>query len=227
VVGENGAGKSTLVNLLCGFYQPTAGRITVDGIDLREYDLTGWQRRFAAVFQDYGKYPVTIRENVTFGRPERANDYDARMRAAEQAGLPAVLDQLPKHWYTLLSREFADGAELSGGQWQRVALARALFALECGAGMLVLDEPTAHLDVRAEADLYNRFLELTAGATTLLVSHRFSTVRRAERIAVIAGGKVAEFGSHDKLMALGGQYARMFDLQARYYTDQNQAEVPA
>ncbi|MGH9000814.1 MAG: ABC transporter ATP-binding protein [Acidimicrobiia bacterium] len=221
IVGENGAGKSTLVNLLCGFYRPTAGRITVDGIDLAHFDQAAWQRRVAAVFQDYARYAVTVRDNVTFGRPERANDYHARLAAADAAGLTPVVEGLPKAWYTLLSREFADGAELSGGQWQRVALARALFALHGGAGVLVLDEPTANLDVRAEADLYNRFLELTAGVTTIVVSHRFSTVRRAERIVVLEGGRVAESGSHHQLMAQDGRYARMFGLQARYYHDEH------
>ncbi|HLF40276.1 MAG TPA: ABC transporter ATP-binding protein, partial [Acidimicrobiia bacterium] len=219
IVGENGAGKSTLVNLLCGFYRPTGGRITVDGVDLAEIDPAAWQRRIAATFQDFARYPVTVRENVTFGNPAHANDYEARARAAERAGLLPVVEKLPKAWYSLLSREFEGGTELSGGQWQRVALARAMFALECGAGVLVLDEPTANLDVRAEAALYDRFLELTAGLTTIVVSHRFSTVRRADRIIVLENGRVAEAGGHDELIALGGRYARMFRLQARYYQD--------
>ncbi len=219
IVGENGAGKSTLVNLICGFYRPTAGRVAIDGVDLAEIDPAAWQRRIAAVFQDFVRYPVTIRENVTFGNATMANDYGARERAAEKAGLADMIEALPKKWYTLLSREFEGGTDLSGGQWQRVALARAMFALEGGAGVLVLDEPTANLDVRAEAALYERFFELTRGLTTIVVSHRFSTVRRADRIAVLDGGRVAEFGTHDELVALGGRYAKMFRLQARYYQE--------
>ena len=219
IVGENGAGKTTIVNLLCGFYKPSFGRITVDGTDLAELDTHAWQRRIAAVFQDYARYPVPVWENVTFGAPSRSTEYLARLRAAEKAGLTDVIEDLPKSWGTMLSRKFDGGAELSGGQWQRVALARAMFALECGASILVLDEPTSNLDVRAEADLYNRFLELTAGLTTIIVSHRFSTVRRADRIVVVEGGRIVESGSHDELLALDGRYARMFRLQARYYDD--------
>jgi ATP-binding cassette, subfamily B, bacterial len=217
IVGENGAGKTTLVNLLCGFYRPTSGLITVDGTDLADIDPRAWQRRFAAVFQDFARYPVTIHENVVFGHPARASEYLAKMRAADRAGLLPVVENLPKSWSTILSREFEGGAELSGGQWQRVALARAMFAHEMGASVLVLDEPTANLDVRAEAALYNRFLDLTEGLTTILVSHRFSTVRRADRIVVLEGGRVVESGTHDELLYLGGRYARMFGLQARYY----------
>jgi ATP-binding cassette subfamily B protein len=221
IVGENGAGKTTLVNLLCGFYRPTSGQIIVDGTDLAEIEPRAWQRRFAAVFQDFARYPVTVHENVVFGHPSRASEYLAKMRAAERAGLLPVVEHLPKSWGTILSREFEGGTELSGGQWQRVALARAMFALEMGASVLVLDEPTANLDVRAEAALYNRFLELTDGLTTIVVSHRFSTVRRADRIVVLEGGRVVESGSHDELLELGGRYARMFRLQARYYTNGN------
>ncbi|MDQ3947368.1 MAG: ATP-binding cassette domain-containing protein [Actinomycetota bacterium] len=216
IVGENGAGKTTLVNLICGFYRPVAGRVTVDGVDLAEFDPAAWQRRIGAVFQDFSRYPVTLRENIVFGGAGRAN-WEARYRAAEKAGLTDVAEGLPQNWYTTLSREFEGGTELSGGQWQRVALARALFALEAGARILVLDEPTANLDVRAEAALYNRFLELTAGLTTIIVSHRFSTVRRADRIVVVHRGRIVESGNHSQLLALGGRYARMFGLQARHY----------
>jgi ATP-binding cassette, subfamily B, bacterial len=219
IVGENGAGKSTLVNLLCGFYEPTAGRITVDGVDLAEIDKRAWQRRVAAVFQDFAKYPLTLRENVVLGHPGRAADYETRIRAGQRAGIMELVEGLPQNWNTVLSKKFEGGTDLSGGQWQRVALARAMFALECGAGVLVLDEPTANLDVRAESALYERFLDLTAGLTTIVVSHRFSTVRRADRIVVLEGGRIVETGSHDELMALSGRYARMFDLQARYYAD--------
>src|SRR5207253_5250780 len=177
IVGENGAGKTTLVNLLCGFYQPTAGRILVDGVDLAELDKRAWQRRIAAVFQEFAKYPLTLRENVVLGHPGRAADYETRMRAGQRAGIMELVESLPANWNTLLSKKFEGGTDLSGGQWQRVALARAMFALECGAGILLLDEPTANLDLRAESALYERFLDLTARLPTILVAHRFSTVR--------------------------------------------------
>jgi ATP-binding cassette, subfamily B, bacterial len=225
IVGENGAGKTTLVNLLCGFYEPTAGAITVDGVDLAEIDKRAWQRRIAAVFQDFAKYPLTLRENVVLGHPGRAADYETRVRAGHRAGIMELVDSLPNNWNTVVSKKFEGGTDLSGGQWQRVALARAMFALECGAGVLVLDEPTANLDVRAEAALYDRFLDLTAGLTTIVVSHRFSTVRRADRIVVIEGGSIVESGTHEQLMARNGRYARMFDLQARYYTESEDGEA--
>jgi ATP-binding cassette subfamily B protein len=218
-VGENGAGKTTLVNLLCGFYEPTEGRITVDGVDLAEIDKRAWQRRIAAVFQEFAKYPLTLRENVVLGHPGRAADYETRMRAGQRAGIMELVESLPANWNTILSKKYEGGTDLSGGQWQRVALARAMFALECGAGILVLDEPTANLDVRAESALYEGFLDMTAGLTTIVVSHRFSTVRRADRIVVLEGGRIVESGNHDQLMARAGRYARMFDLQARYYSD--------
>jgi ATP-binding cassette subfamily B protein len=219
IVGENGAGKTTLVNLLCGFYEPSGGRILVDGVDLAEIDKRAWQRRIAAVFQEFAKYPLTLRENVVLGHPGRAADYETRIRAGQRAGIMELVESLPNNWNTILSKKFEGGTDLSGGQWQRVALARAMFALECGAGILVLDEPTANLDVRAEASLYDRFLDLTAGLTTIVVSHRFSTVRRADKIVVLEGGRIVEAGTHDQLVALDGRYARMFDLQARYYTE--------
>jgi ATP-binding cassette subfamily B protein len=214
IVGENGAGKTTLMKLLCRLYDPDGGRITVDGVDLREIDPAAWHRRVAAVFQDYVHFELTAFDNIAYGALGNRGDTRAVVDAAELAGATDLIDRLPAGWDTPLSREFSDGAELSGGEWQRLALARALFAVRSGAGVLILDEPTAALDVRGEAEVYERFLELTRGATTLVISHRFSTVRRADRIVVIEGGRVIEDGSHDELLASGGRYALMYALQA-------------
>lgn len=219
VVGVNGAGKTTLVKLLARLHDPTAGRITVDGGDLRQLDPTLWQRRVAAIFQDFTRYELPARDNVAFGALELRDDEHALVAAAHAAGAGEIIDGLSAGWDTTLSRRFTGGTDLSGGQWQRIALARALLAVQAGAGILVLDEPTANLDVRAEADLYDRFLELTRGVTTVVISHRFSTVRRADRIVVLDGGCVVEGGTHDQLLAAGGHYARMFRLQAARFTD--------
>ncbi|MEN3362488.1 MAG: ATP-binding cassette, subfamily bacterial [Mycobacteriales bacterium] len=206
IVGRNGAGKTTLAKLLCRFYDPQGGAIEVDGVDLRELDLAGWRRRVTAVFQDFTRFELPLRGNVA---PGGASD-EAILAALAAAGAIdlAGLD-------TVLARGYAGGTDLSGGQWQRVALARALCAVSLGAGVVLLDEPTAQLDVRGEAEIFERILAATAGATTILVSHRFSTVRQADRICVVERGRVIELGSHDELMALGGRYREMFDLQAR------------
>ena len=214
IVGSNGAGKTTLVKLLARFYDPTAGSITVDGVDLRELDPTAWQCRIAAIFQDFTHYELSVAENVGLGAPALLDDRDALRDAARRAGALDLIEALPDGWDTVLSRRVAGGVELSGGEWQRIALARALLAVDAGAGILVLDEPTANLDARAETELYDRFLELTRGVATIVISHRFSTVRRADRIVVLRAGRVVEQGSHDELLALGGRYARMFNLQA-------------
>ena len=219
LVGVNGAGKTTLVTLLARLRDPTSGVISVDGVPLSALPARQWQRQVAVVFQDYTRYPLSARGNVAFGLLGEAPDPQALERAAERAGLAELIASLPRGWDTVLSSGYADGRDLSGGQWQRVALARALYAVERGARILVLDEPTAQLDVRAEAAFYDRFLELTAGVTTLLISHRFASVRRAHAIAVLADGRIAEHGSHDQLMAQDGQYARMFALQAARFTD--------
>lgn len=216
VVGANGAGKTTLVKLLSRLYEPTGGRITVDGVDIRELDPYEWQRRTAAIFQDFVRYPLAVQANVA---PGPDVDLAAARVAAEQAGALEIVEGLEHGWDSVLDRRYQRGAELSGGQWQRIALARALYGRTAGAGILVLDEPTANLDVRAEAELYGRFLELTAGTTTILISHRFSTVRRADAICVIERGMVAELGSHQQLVAAGGSYARMFELQAARFRD--------
>jgi ATP-binding cassette subfamily B protein len=220
VVGINGAGKTTLVKLLTGLCHPQRGRITVDGTDLSALTTASWRRAVGAIFQDFVHYELPARENVGFGAVEMLAEAgsDARVQAAaHSAGAKALVDGLPRGLDTMLSRRFDGGVDLSGGQWQRIALARALMAVEGGARVLVLDEPTAHLDVRAEADLFDRFLDLTRGLTTVLISHRFSTVRRADRIVVLDAGRVVEDGSHADLVAAGGRYAHMFRLQADRY----------
>jgi ATP-binding cassette, subfamily B, bacterial len=214
LVGINGAGKSTLVSLLTRLRDPDSGRITVDGTDIRELDPARWQRTIALMPQDPVRYPLSAYDNVAFGALEHADDRDGVLRAAALSGFAAVVDDLPRGWDTVLARELPGGAELSGGQWQRLALARALFATFHGARVLVLDEPTAALDVRAEARFYGRFHEITAGLTTLVISHRFATVRRAQRIYVLDDGVITERGSHDELLAAGGKYAEMYRLQA-------------
>jgi len=218
LVGVNGAGKSTLVSLLARLRDPTSGRITVDGTDIRDLDPGRWQRTIALMPQDPVRYPLTAYDNVAFGSLEQAGDRAGVERAARLSGFAAVVAGLPLGWDTVLARELPGGAELSGGQWQRLALARALFATFHGARILVLDEPTAALDVRAEARFYERFHEITAGLTTLVISHRFATVRRAQRIYVLDGGMITESGSHDELLAAGGTYAEMYRIQAKRFT---------
>ena len=220
VVGANGAGKTTLVKLLCRLYDPDGGRITIDGVDLRDLDPPTWRARVAAVFQDSLRLELPARLNVGFGRPEAADDLQAVRAAAETAGVADVVAALPNGWNTPLSAEYAGGADLSGGEWQKLGLARALFAVRHGADVLVLDEPAAHFDARAEADLYARFLVITEGVTTIVISHRFSTVRQASTIVVVDEGRIVEQGSHAELLAAGGRYAEMFQLQAsRFASD--------
>jgi ATP-binding cassette subfamily B protein len=224
LVGANGAGKTTLVTLLARLREPSSGRITVDGIDLRDLDARSWQRQVAVVNQDFGRYPLSARENVAF-RDLTADglgegfDEAAMERAAAQAGALDFVRALPQGWDTVCAPGYRGGTDLSGGQWQRIALARALYAAARGARVLILDEPTAQLDIRAEAAFYNRFLELTSGLTTMVISHRFATVRRAERIAVLDQGRITELGTHDELVAAGGTYAEMFTLQAARFAE--------
>ena len=208
IVGQNGAGKTTLAKLLCRLYDPQNGGIEIDGVDVRNLDLTEWRTRLAAVFQDFTRFELSLRDNVA---PSGAPD-DVVLSALDAAGASklARLD-------TVLARGYDDGTELSGGQWQRVALARALCAVKEGAGVVLLDEPTAQLDVRGEAEIFERILAATRHCTTILISHRFSTVRHVDRICVLERGKVVEFGTHAELMALNGRYRTMFDLQAQRF----------
>lgn len=220
IVGPNGAGKTTLVKLLARLYDPDSGRITVDGVDLRSLDAAAWQRRIGAIFQDFVQYPLTARENIALGSRDDVEIPDEVVRRAiSLAGAEPVIEGFPDGLDTVLTRSFDQGIDPSGGQWQRLALARALVAVEMGAGVLVLDEPTANLDVRAEAELFDRFLDLTEGLTTILISHRFSTVRRADRICVLENGRITEQGTHEELVSLGGTYARMFEVQAARFRD--------
>jgi ABC-type multidrug transport system fused ATPase/permease subunit len=205
IVGQNGAGKTTIAKLLCRLYDPQGGAIEVDGVDLRALDVESWRGRVTAVFQDFVRFELSLRENVA---PAGAPD-DVVRAALDDAGAGSVADL-----DVVLARGYPGGTELSGGQWQRVALARALCAVRLGAGLVLLDEPTAQLDVRGEAEIFDRFLAATRHATTILISHRFSTVRHADRICVLEGGRVVELGTHDELMAARGRYRTMFDLQA-------------
>jgi ABC-type bacteriocin/lantibiotic exporter with double-glycine peptidase domain len=218
IVGQNGAGKTTLAKLLCRLYDPQAGGIEVDGVDLRDLDTDAWRSRLAAVFQDFIRFELPLRDNVA---PGGAPD-DAVIAALADAGASglAALE-------TPLARGYVGGTELSGGQWQRVALARALCAVRLGAGLVLLDEPTAHLDVRGEAEIFDRILAATRKVTTILISHRFSTVRHADRICVLEHGRVVELGTHDELVALGGRYRTMFDLQAQRFTAEADEEGEA
>ena len=214
LVGENGAGKTTLIKLLTGLYAPTRGRILFRGVDLKLFKPEELHRRIGAIFQDYVHYQVTLRENIAFGSVENLEDLDRMLAAAKQSGAAEVAESLPKKYEAKLGRWFEDGHELSGGQWQKVALGRAFV----GDGeVLILDEPTASLDAGAEYEIFQRFRELTGGRIALLVSHRFSTVRMADRIVVLKGGRIEESGTHAALLARGGTYARLFELQAQGY----------
>ena len=213
IVGQNGAGKTTLAKLLCRLYDPGQGAIEIDGTGLRDFDIASWRERVTAVFQDFIRFELPLRDNVA----PRGGPDEAIRAALEQAGA-ATLAPLD----TVLARGYEGGTDLSGGQWQRVALARALAAVQLGAGVVLLDEPTAQLDVRGEAEIFERILAATRHCTTILISHRFSTVRHADRICVVEHGRVVELGTHDELMALGGRYRTMFDLQAQRFEEQEE-----
>ncbi|HUI84712.1 MAG TPA: ABC transporter ATP-binding protein [Candidatus Binatia bacterium] len=214
LIGENGQGKTTIVKLITRLYDPTEGQVLLDGIDLREYSLEDLYREIGVIFQDFMRYEMTARENVAVGRIEEIENTRGIMAAAHKSLADEVIAKLPRHYEQMLGRRFETGVDLSGGEWQKLALARAYLR---DAQLLILDEPTAALDARSEYEVFERFAELTGGKMALFISHRFSTVRMADRIVVLADGRITEDGSHEQLMALGGQYAGMFELQAASY----------
>jgi len=213
-VGENGAGKTTIIKLLARFYDPTRGRILMNGTDLRELELDSWHKQLAILFQDFNRYEDTAKQNIYFGNVLQNLDMEDIKRAATDAGAKAVIDILEKGYDQMLGRMFESGAELSAGQWQKIALARAYFR---NAPVLILDEPTAAIDAKAEAEIFRRVEELSKDKTVVLISHRFSTVRMADRIVVINDGRLFEQGSHEELMRKNGVYAELFSLQAKGY----------
>jgi ATP-binding cassette subfamily B protein len=214
LLGENGAGKTTIVKLLCRLYDPTAGRITLDGVDLREYDPVSLRREIGVIFQDFLKYDMTAGENIGLGNVEAWSDETRQREASAMSYADSVVQTLPEGMGTMLGRRFEGGVELSQGQWQKVALARAYMR---DAQLLILDEPTASLDARAEYEVFDRFANLTAGKSAVLISHRFSTVRMADLILVLENGRVLERGSHEELLRRAGRYAELFELQAAGY----------
>jgi ATP-binding cassette subfamily B protein len=214
LIGENGEGKTTIVKLMTRLYDPTEGQILLDGVDLREYDLEDLHREIGVIFQDFMRYEMTARENIAVGRIEEIGNLELLQTAAHKSMADSVIGRLPGIYDQMLGRRFEQGVDLSGGEWQKVALARAYLR---DAQLLILDEPTAALDARSEFEVFRRFSELTAGKMALFISHRFSTVRSADRILVLANGKIAEEGTHDQLSRLGGRYAEMFEMQASSY----------
>ena len=215
LVGENGAGKTTLTKLLLGLYQPTHGRITVDGVDLAELEPSAWKRAVSAIFQDYVKYSLTVRENIGFGRLEKLPETGALASAARRSSAAEIVDGLPGGYATLMGKEFEDGHDLSEGQWQKLALARLYLR---DTDVLVLDEPASALDALAERDLYNQFLSLSESKTVVLVSHRLGSARLADRVVFLHRGRVVQEGTHDELMAAGGPYSELYRMQAEWYT---------
>jgi ATP-binding cassette subfamily B protein len=214
LIGENGQGKTTIVKLITRLYDPTEGEILLDGVDLREYDLADLHAEIGVIFQDFMRYEMTARENIAVGRIEVPHEPEEIEYAAEKSLAAGVIAKLGKGYEQMLGRRFEGGVDLSGGEWQKLALARAYLR---DAQLLILDEPTAALDARSEMEVFERFAELTEGKMALLISHRFSTVRMADRIVVLEGGRLVEEGNHTQLMALGGRYAAMFEMQAASY----------
>ncbi len=212
IVGLNGAGKTTLARLLAGLDAPSGGSVLVGGTRIDDVNRRSWQRQVVAVFQDFGRYQLSIRDNIAFGSLAHADDDEGLRAVAAQAGLQEFIERLPDGWDTVM-------ADASGGEWQRIAIARAMFGLRHGARLLIMDEPAASLDARAEAQLYDTFHELTAGATTVAISHRFATVRKAQRVVVLEGGRIIEDGPHEALIEAGGRYAELFHLQAKRFQE--------
>jgi ATP-binding cassette subfamily B protein len=214
LIGENGQGKTTVVKLITRLYDPTEGQILLDGVDLREYSLEDLHRNIGVIFQDFVRFEMTARENIGIGRVERLNNQEELELAAHKSLADTVVAKLSDGYDQMLGRRFEGGVELSGGEWQKIALARAYLR---DAQLLILDEPTAALDAKSELEVFERFAELTLGKMALLISHRFSTVRMADRIVVLEGGRLIEEGNHQQLMAAGGVYAGMFEMQAASY----------
>ena len=214
LIGENGEGKTTMVKLMTRLYDPIEGQVLLDGVDLREYDLEDLYREIGVIFQDFMRYEMTARENIAVGRIEDLGDLPLIQLSAQKSTADEVIGKLDREYEQMLGRRFEGGVDLSGGEWQKVALARAYLR---DAQVLILDEPTAALDARSEFEVFQRFAELTAGKMALFISHRFSTVRMADRIVVLEKGRIAEEGSHDQLTHLGGRYAEMFEMQAASY----------
>ncbi|MBI1806456.1 MAG: ABC transporter ATP-binding protein, partial [Ignavibacteria bacterium] len=214
LVGENGAGKTTLVKLLARLYDPTEGRILLDGHDLREYDLNELRREIGIIFQDFVHYHMTAADNIAVGRIEDREDRERIKQSAERSLANTVIEKLPNKYDQILGKRFATGIDLSIGEWQKIALARAYMR---DAQLLILDEPTASLDARAEHEVFQRFADLTKGKTAVLISHRFSTVRMADRIVVLDNGAILEIGRHEELLSKNGRYSELFNLQAKGY----------
>jgi ATP-binding cassette subfamily B protein len=214
LVGENGAGKTTLVKLLSRLYDPDEGRVLLDGRDMREYDLAQLRSSIGVIFQDFVRFHMTAGENIAVGRIEAREDHARIAHAAAQSGADQVIEKLPEGYDQVIGKRFKRGIDLSGGEWQKIAIARAYMR---EAQVLILDEPTAALDARAEYEVFQRFKELSRGKTSVLISHRFSSVRMADRIVVLADGKVEASGTHEELLRQGGRYAELFELQAAGY----------